>query len=197
MIEIYWLKSPSGKCYVGLATAGAAARWRSHTFDSRRGSRLPLHRAIRKYGPSSFRRVVLERCADRPSAMAAEQAWIVAFGCQLPEGYNATAGGDGTHGLCAEARARIGSAHRGKTVTAEARARMSLAHMGQSRAQSPEHRAMISAALTGRRLSSETKERVRSANVGKKASAETRARMAESQRLAWVRRRAVVGGDGP
>lgn len=198
MIDIYCLTAPSGRQYVGLASAGLAARWRSHVFDARHGSRFPLHAAIRKYGPKSFTREVLQQCETRAEAAKAEQDWIERLGTYVRRGgYNATLGGDGTHGLRDEARARIGVAHLGKSlvVSAETRAKISAYHLGRKR--SAVTRARISEAHQGKRLSAEARDKLRAANTGKRQTEETKAKRAASMRAAWARRseaeRAAVG----
>lgn len=65
----------------------------------------------------------------------AERRWIAqlkALGFKLT---NATNGGDGTHGrkASAETRARIGRAHKGKTITAEQRDTMRLAQLARDK----------------------------------------------------------------
>ncbi len=183
MIDVYCHTSPSGKKYVGVSTAGWKARWRSHTFDARHGSALPLHQAIRKYGAGAFTHEVLQVCADAEEAATAEQTWIERLQTHVSVGgYNATLGGTGIHGVSQEARERIGAAHRGKTVSVEARARMSASRTGVLRGpQSPVHKAKISAANTGKRCSDLARLKIRAANLGKKASAETRAKMSAAR----------------
>lgn len=197
MIEIYLHTAPSGKQYVGLASQGWRARWRSHVFDARRGSRLPLHAAIRRYGSDAFRTEVLQTCSDRTEAEAAERRWIAELSTQVPLGYNATAGGDGTHGLSDTARRRIGRAHCGKVVSALTIDRQSRPRPGRRVPHSAEHRAKINAALKGKKLTAETRDKLRAANLGKIQSDETKAKRATSMRAAWARRssaeRANVG----
>lgn len=196
VIDIYCITAPSGRQYVGLASAGFAARWRSHTFDARHGSRCPLHAAIRKYGPGAFDRRVLERCATRAEATIAERKWIARLGTHVRcGGYNATLGGDGTHGLSDEARARISVASTGRVYSAESRARMSAAHIGQSRRQTPEHRARIAAANKGKQVSRATRAKLRVHNLGKTQSAETKAKRSVAMKAAWARRSAEQRAD--
>lgn len=198
MIDVYLHTSPSGRQYVGIASQGWRARWRSHVFDARHGSRLALHRAIRKYGPKAFRHELLERMSTRAGAERAEQLWIARLGTQT-RGYNETAGGDGTHGLSADARARIGAAHRGKTLSPETRARVAAAQLGRKRGpHSPEHCARIAAAHRGKRLSDATREKLRAVNLGKRQTDETRAKRSAALKRAYAEgRRRPNGPLGP
>jgi group I intron endonuclease len=185
VIEVYCHTSPSGKQYVGIASGGWRARWRSHVFEARHGSPLPLHAAIRKYGPESFRHEVLECCESRAEAEAVERHWIAERGTKLPRGYNATDGGEGVAGLTLSRPRKPPP-----PVTDEARQRMRAAQLGVRRGpHSPEHRAKISAALTGRSQSASARDKLRAVNLGRTHSAETRAKMAEAQRQAHARRR--------
>lgn len=197
MIQVYCHTSPSGKQYVGIASGGWRSRWRSHVFEARRGSALPLHRAINKYGPEAFQHQVLEQCGTREDAEAAEKFWILALGTKTPAGYNATDGGEGVVGLSSEARARMRRAHLGKAVSSETIARMSKPRPDRRIPHSSEHRARISAAHLGKRLSAEARDKLRAANLGKRQSDETKAKRAASMRAAWARRseaeRAAVG----
>lgn len=183
MIDVYCHTSPSGKSYVGIASQGMRSRWRSHTFEARHAGRLPLHAAIRKYGPEAFTSTVLEVCGSRGEAELAERRWILALGTKIPGGYNATDGGEGVSGLSAQTREAMRLKAVGRVVSAESRARMRASHLGVKRGpHSAEHSARISAANTGKVLSAETRDKLRAANLGKTHSAETRAKMSAAQR---------------
>ncbi len=44
----------SGKLYIGQTRLTLEKRWKGHLADARRGSPLPIHAAIRKYGSEAF-----------------------------------------------------------------------------------------------------------------------------------------------
>ena len=96
----------SGKRYVGH-TNSIDRRWREHQSHARRGSRYPLHAAIRKYGTENLVvtcvRVVRSSYVD---LLQAEVEEISNFGCLKPAGYNLTAGGEGVDFSDPEIKAR-------------------------------------------------------------------------------------------
>lgn len=210
MFEVYCLTSPNGRRYVGFTSQGSDRRWRKHVTDAQRGSKLPLHNAIRKYGPESFSRSLLERMTTEAGAKQAERLWIKELGTFGSAGYNLTLGGEGMlgHVPSAETRARVGAARRnlsdelrakfaetqrGKIPSLAARARMSEAQRGRKHSpetiakmsetakhRSPETLANLSEAA--KRRSPETRARVGAANRGRKHSPEARAKMSEAAR---------------
>jgi group I intron endonuclease len=163
MFEVYLHTAPSGKRYVGYSVHGVAWRWRKHVTAARFGSPLPFHRAIRKYGPASFRSELLERMSTEAGAKHAERLWIKRLGTFGAGGYNATAGGEGpSHAM---------PWNKGKKMSAEACARNAAAQRGRK------HTAETIARMRSTRAKSEVKARMSAAHVGKKHSAETRALM--------------------
>lgn len=94
MAIIYLLTNTSnGKMYVGKTTRSLEERWSEHVKSSCYGSELYVHRAIRKYGESSFDVSVIEECSS-DAINEREIYWIDRLNT-LHEGYNMTAGGDG------------------------------------------------------------------------------------------------------
>lgn len=73
-------------------------RWAQHVIDSKHGSELPVHRAIRKHGAESFTIETLEECPDKQTMKAREIHWIAELNTCHGRGYNATEGGEGVHG---------------------------------------------------------------------------------------------------
>jgi len=90
---------------------------------------------------------------------------------------NKTDGGEGTSGWVptAEQRAKIGAAHKGKSISPEHRAALSRAHKGKTMSASARER--IGNAARGRPKSAETREKLRLVNLGRKQSAETLAKL--------------------
>jgi group I intron endonuclease len=182
MFEVYRLTSPSGKRYVGFTSQGSNRRWRKHVWDAENDSELPLHNAIRKHGPKSFTRTLLERMTTEAGAKRAEQLWIKELGTFGPGGYNLTAGGDGTLGyvVSAETRAKIGRANTGRSHSDETRAKMSESRLGKP--LSPETCAKIGDAHRGKIVSSESRAKMSDSHLGKKQSPAAIAKTAAANR---------------
>lgn len=47
---VYKVTSPSNKIYIGITITNLKERQRTHLRDVNKGSKLPFHNAIRKYG---------------------------------------------------------------------------------------------------------------------------------------------------
>jgi predicted GIY-YIG superfamily endonuclease len=101
----------NGKTYIGVTSRPLAVRAAHHARAKDR--RTPVWHAIRKYGRDMIRFRVVKVCDSRDDAFAEEIRLIALW---KPE-YNRTAGGEGSPGhiLSAEARKKIGDAHRGQS----------------------------------------------------------------------------------
>jgi group I intron endonuclease len=193
----------NGKCYIGKTVTPLSRRWCRHCSIASHGSRLPFHRAIRKYGAGTFNISVLCYApADRLGVI--EQAAIAAFRAAHIPLYNVTEGGEGMVGYkhSDSARAKIGAGNRGKPHgtsdhalfrghkhSAESRIKMSKTRKG--RKHSTETKARISTAHLGKSrapFSAETLAKMSAAQLGRHHTAATRAKMAESGRKLWVQR---------
>lgn len=195
MFEVYCLTSPSGKRYVGITARGAKRRLTEHARDARRGSPLPLHRAIRKHGVATFQLSLLERMSTEAGAHRAERLWIAELGT-FGAGYNSTAGGEGMlgHRHTPGARAKITAAGigrpsgmLGKRQTPEARALIAAAQTGRPATRgrtgvpaSPESRAKASAAWTPE-MRAAMSSRMRERQLGHSPSLETREKMRQAK----------------
>jgi len=99
--EIYCIKSPSGKMYIGQCVKllssgkkwGYINRWKEHIRDSRGNNfcRL-LNAAIRKYGSDNFSVEILKECSTN-ELNHYETYYIELFNTMTPNGYNLTLGG--------------------------------------------------------------------------------------------------------
>ncbi len=98
MTDVYLITSPNGKQYIGISSAGFQTRWKKHCEEARRTQARLLCKAIRKYGPESFRVELIEQCETWEQACAQERFWIQYVGTKQPWGYNLTDGGEGTLG---------------------------------------------------------------------------------------------------
>lgn len=92
---LYKLTSPSGKSYIGITLRDFDTRWNGHIKDARRGSPNPIHRAIRQYGPKSFKKEILLSSNIESELLAAEAEAVIVHNTLKPFGYNLAAGGKG------------------------------------------------------------------------------------------------------
>lgn len=98
--SVYRATSPSGKRYYGISQE-IEKRWWRHERDAKKGANRPFAKAVSKYGfdAMNFEIVIteigdacVEKCKD------AEMMLIEMDNTMVPNGYNVTAGGDGTVG---------------------------------------------------------------------------------------------------
>lgn len=119
---------------------------------------------------------------------------------------NMTDGGDGSSGLCEEARRKISAANKGNQYAVgmirsdETRARISASKQGQASRLgailTEESRAKISSALRGRKLSLDHRARVSAYQNGRPKSGDHVAAVAESLHLIGARKDSSTGFKG-
>ena len=160
--------SINNRSYVGATLQTFEARKRQHKYRSQSHSKMkpqPFHKAIMKYGFSSFEWSVLERCRDIAELRNAECKWISFFKSNSREfGYNQTEGGSGTIGMkySDATREKMSISHIGQKHTMESRMKRSLSLKGRKPSQSaieasrrriftPEQRAAIGAIWRGKK----------------------------------------------
>lgn len=97
-MPLYLVTSPVGKQYVGITTLTVNRRMTGHRTAARQGSPYPLHAAIRKYGFDAMKVEVLDECSNLAELHTLEVETIAKLNTQAPNGYNLTAGGEGTTG---------------------------------------------------------------------------------------------------
>jgi len=95
-MPLYLITSPAGKQYVGITTLTVNRRMSGHKTAARQGSPYPLHAAIRKYGFDNMVVETLHPSQDLEELHGLEVASIAERGTKTPNGYNLTAGGEGT-----------------------------------------------------------------------------------------------------
>jgi hypothetical protein len=96
--QLYELRFPNGKSYWGYTTGTARHRYGAHVDSAKRGSKLPIHAAIRKYGAKNTK--ILLRVVGRKSYIGfMEKMAIAEFRtCDRQYGYNISIGGPGPSG---------------------------------------------------------------------------------------------------
>ena len=181
----------NGKCYVGLTTQGLERRWKEHCYDTKR-TNVYLHNAIRKYGPSVFKKEILEETTVE-LMNGREIYWISVL---VPE-YNMTNGGEGAVGWkhSEETKQKIAiknggknSAWLGKKHTTETKAKISQSLSGNKNPQygkhlSPEVKSKLSAAFSGEKHPMYGKRGNKSPLYGRHHSEETKLKMRYSALL--------------
>lgn len=91
-----WTNKTNGKSYIG-ASNDVQRRWLKHTGDAQRGSSLPFHRAIQKYGKHDWNLEILHSNLTVDAAFTQESMCIKEHNSKVPSGYNLTEGGRGLH----------------------------------------------------------------------------------------------------
>lgn len=87
--------SANGKSYIGKTTRSLEQRKKEHIAKSKKGSMLPFHSAIRKYGDDNFTWNTIAVCESIESLNMAEKSLISEYGTLCPNGYNIHPGGAG------------------------------------------------------------------------------------------------------
>ena len=192
---IYYLRSPSGKGYVGQTTKSITHRI---SFHSKGGNCRYLHHAIKKYGIDNFF-VGVVGCYPIWDIDRVEVRFIKELGTLSPDGYNLTTGGNANHKCsdetkrimsevqksrapCSEeTKRRLSESKKGKPLSDEHKRRMSVAHKGKPR--SPEHCRHISESKKGKTKSEEHRRRISESLKGKPLS--------EARRTAYIARRGI------
>lgn len=110
-MPLYLITSPTGKQYVGITTLTVNRRMTGHRTAARQGSPYPLHAAIRKYGFDAMQVEVLNDGCDLAELHTLEVETIAKLNTEAPNGYNLTAGGEGTlnHVVTDEQRTHLSS----------------------------------------------------------------------------------------
>ena len=84
----------TGKSYVGQTRQTLEKRWKQHLTDSKRKRfNYYFYNAIRKYGPHSWTKEIVEEIFDIELLNERERYWISFFNT-MNDGYNMTSGGE-------------------------------------------------------------------------------------------------------
>lgn len=142
---LYRISFPNGKSYIGITVKTAAERFRGHCYDTTRGLRLSLCRAIKDHGIDAAIVETLAIADDWNYLQELERRAIITFGTRAPQGLNNTDGGDG---------ASPGSAwHKGHRHSAESKQRMSVARQAKKFKHTQDAKDRIGAASKGNKHS--------------------------------------------
>lgn len=111
MITIYLIfNSLNGKGYLGQTIKSARHRLINHLSQAKRGSPLPLHRAMRKYGADAFELHEIGVCTSRDQANRFERNLIISLRRHVAGCYNLSGGGQGLWNPTEDVRRRMGAA---------------------------------------------------------------------------------------
>ena len=143
---VYWIHTAeqtdiTREGYVGVAANGAQKRFREHKCAARKGSKLPIHNAIRKYGDKLIYETVLLGSPDY--CLLIEEKLR-----PLPDiGYNVSVGGVSVNlgrRVSEETRKKMSDWQKGKTVSEEALANMKEAAKNRVYSHSKDTRKVMS-----------------------------------------------------
>jgi len=157
----------NGKRYVGKTSRSLEVRREEHLKNSRSGSDLYFHRALRKYKPETFEWRVLMSCKNEDDLNKSERICIKMLKTKVLGGYNLTDGGEGAFGY---------------SHSAETKAKMSAAQKGRKHVRSKAYCHKMRLAKMGNCPSLETREKLRQAQLGKKIPIEVRAKMSAAHK---------------
>lgn len=146
-MPLYIITSPQGKQYVGITTLTVNRRMTGHKTAARHGSPYPLHAAIRKYGFDAMRVEVLHDSTDMAELHRLEAETIAERNTQSPNGYNLTAGGEGTlnHAVTEENRVRLSKCMLDRWNDPDFVSMRKQKASEQAKKMSPEHRSALNA----------------------------------------------------
>lgn len=86
----------NNKKYIGLTSnENPKIRWDSHKREVKRGSNLPIHKALRKYGYDNFKFNVIVSGISNKTELNYAEKYLIAFYNTVEDGYNCTIGGEG------------------------------------------------------------------------------------------------------
>lgn len=179
----------NGKKYVGLTNQGLDIRFKQHIKESlKESSNKTLHRAIRKYGADSFNVDILEKCSTKEILYEREKYWISFFDT-LKNGYNSTAGGEGSLGrvISEETREKIKQSQLKRFANLKEREKTSKAtkagmkNWWNNLSDIEKEEWFKACDPTGRITSDETKEKLKKLHLGRKVSKESLLKMKLAQ----------------
>lgn len=182
-----WTNLLDGKCYIGK---GRRRRATSHRRRSQISRDCPVfYSAIRKHGLENFELTYLALGLAEGLAHDLELAAIQAYSSMAPDGYNVTAGGEGTSGLrhSQKSKEKMSKAHSGFRHSEETIKKMAESARLRS---TPEYREMMS--RIKKNPSNEIREKIGATHRGKIVSAETRKKQSEARLRMLAARKAAV-----
>ena len=175
----------SGKRYIGKTMYTMKARRAVHECHAKTESRLPFHRALRKYGFDTFEWKVISREEIEDYLNEAEQVFIRILKSKVPSGYNLTDGGEGNIGWVPseEWKRKKSEEQKGKTTPIEVRLKISRALRGKHPSEVTRAKLRLRKNRKGKVHSEEAKKKMSASRMGKGTgpkSKETREKMSKA-----------------
>lgn len=170
MISIYILSHPVTKevRYVGKTIKRLNDRLKIHIWAAQRNNKTHRCNWIRSLLADGMEPIIspIEIMPDSPIWAERGQYWIAKYKADGARLTNATAGGEGMHGLTHtdQAKEKIGAAHKGKIISVSQREKLATAMRG--RTLSDDHRKKVSEAGKGRVVSDAVKIAISAAKSG-------------------------------
>jgi len=155
----------NGKIYIGITGKKPEKRWSN---GNGYWSNRHFYNAIKKYGwNEGFSHEILESGLSEEEAKQKEIEYIAKFNSMSPNGYNLTAGGDGTNGwkMTEEQKKTISLRNKGLKRSEEVREFLRKRQLGKK--ASEETRKKLSIVHTGRKHTEESLQKMR---IAKKAA---------------------------
>jgi group I intron endonuclease len=185
------------KVYIGQTTK-PKGRWSSHRSEAKKDkSKLPIHKAIRKYGTDNFLFELIASCQTQENTDYSESQIIIQYDSRNNEkGYNLKPGGNVTTGWhhSPETKIKISLATTGprphtagennpfygKQHSLETIEKISQANTGKKRTE--EQKQKMSIESSSRTYSEETCQKHRDYQTGRKYSDDARAKMSAAKK---------------
>lgn len=155
--------------YVGKTIKKLRDRLKIHIWTARHGNKTHRCAWIRKLLEQAMEPVIteIEKIESACDWAERESYWIKKYTDEGARLTNATAGGEGWHGLKhkEESKIKIGIAHKGKVISADQKLKQSLAMAGRKLTQA--HKNKLADANKGRGVSQATKIKISKTQSGK------------------------------
>jgi group I intron endonuclease len=191
---LYVIEFPNGKRYFGITSKTIRHRWMRHCSDARRGSNLPVHQAIMRYGTNNLVPQVLA-LGEKHEILSLEIEFIRFFRTtDRSQGYNVGLGGETSPMSSPEVAAK----RAGRRHSAETLKKMSKPHIMTDAGR------LVLSSRAGIPLSEKTRDKIRVARAnqiitpesnlkrsqtqtGRKVSLETRQKMSATRNTSGLR----------
>jgi len=168
----------NGKCYIGATKQPLNHRRIKHQYSVKTGSEALFHKALRKYGESSFTWEVLHTCKDREE-LSEMEAYYTDHYDSFNNGYNMQTGGDSEYIISELVKEKLSIASKGKPKSEEHRKNIKKYHADVSGENNP---------MYGKHHTKETREKISNTKAekgnywtGRKHTEESKEKMRKSQ----------------
>jgi len=191
MIIYKILNTINAKSYIGQTKRTTKVRFRAHIQSAKRGSKQPLHAAMRKYGYENFYIIPIVKCNSIEEMNNRENACIRLYNSMSPNGYNVKTGGVYSK-YSEESKRKMSEVKKGKPSwnkgiphTEEHKKNWKESRKGYKTTE--ETKRKQSEAMKGRKHTEETKKKISNSRKGMKFTEEHRNNLSKSSkgRTVW------------